>query len=87
MVDISDFRKEINEIDDKLLELLQRRFDVAKKVGKYKLEKGLPVLDKQRENDIINSIAEKSNFSKDFIEKFFNAIFEESRRLQEEIKK
>ena len=55
-------RGEINKLDNKLINLLKKRFEISKKVGKYKLKKGLAVEDKKREKEIFNAMnAPKQN--------------------------
>ncbi len=55
MTDLKRLRKEIDEIDENLVRLLERRMDIARQVGEYKEANGLPVLDRKREDEIIQS--------------------------------
>jgi monofunctional chorismate mutase len=55
MTDLEHLRKEIDAIDEKLVRLLERRMDIARQVGEYKEANALPVLDKKREEEIIQS--------------------------------
>lgn len=57
---LSDIRAEIDNIDDKILELLEKRMECSEKVAQIKLEKNEPVLNKDREKQILLDIAEKS---------------------------
>ena len=79
-------RGEINKLDNKLINLLKKRFEISKKVGKYKLKKGLVVEDKKREKEIFNAKCKKSQLSKSFTKKLFSLIFVESKRLQRNLK-
>jgi len=83
---ISEFREKIDELDIQLLNILEERFEVCKKIGKYKLEKNIPIEDKQREQEIIQSKCEKTELPEDFVKRLFSLIFEESKKLQREIK-
>ena len=49
MRDLSEIRVEIDAIDNQLIDLFKRRMDCAKEVGLYKKERGIPVLNRQRE--------------------------------------
>lgn len=52
---MEEYRKEINSIDEELVKLLERRFNVVLKIGKYKKEHGLPVYDEKREKMVIEN--------------------------------
>jgi chorismate mutase len=79
---IDFYRKKINNIDSKILNLLKERFENSKKIGRIKKKKGMKVLDKKREKEIVKGLIEKSNLNKKFIKKIYSIIFRESRRLQ-----
>ena len=49
MSELDTLRSEIDEIDTQLTALFLRRMDVTARVGAYKQENGLPVLDEARD--------------------------------------
>ena len=51
-MDIAYWRKKIDELENNLIELLNNRANYAVKIGKIKKEKGLPVFDASREQEI-----------------------------------
>ena len=51
MRDLSEIRKDINRSDDELIKLFSQRMECAKEVGRYKKERGIPVLNEQRERE------------------------------------
>lgn len=53
MSELDDYRAKIDEIDSQLVPLFLRRMAVTKKVGEYKKERGLPVLDSNREKEVL----------------------------------
>ena len=57
---LENLRNEIDSIDNQLINLFQERMDVAAKIGEYKKENNLPVLNVQREREILNEVADKS---------------------------
>ena len=59
MRDLSDIRKDIDRIDDELIELFKERMDCAREVGYYKKERGIPVLNTQRENEVLDDVQKK----------------------------
>ncbi|MGM9828258.1 MAG: bifunctional 3-deoxy-7-phosphoheptulonate synthase/chorismate mutase type II [Muribaculaceae bacterium] len=81
-------RREIDRLDNELVELLNRRMAVCRDIGRYKLEHRMPVVQTGRYVDIINSRAhagEELGMSPDFIRAVFAAVHEESVRQQIEI--
>lgn len=56
-LDLTTLRKEIETINLEMARLFLRRQDVSAEVAAYKREHGLPVLDRERENAILESMA------------------------------
>jgi chorismate mutase len=82
---INKYRKKIDKIDDKIVKLLTKRVETIELIAKYKETKGLPVLQKEREEEHLHEILEKckeSKLCKNYIHNVFEAIFEESRNIQ-----
>jgi len=85
-VDLSDYRKEIDRIDDEMTRLFARRMDVAAKIGEYKLQNGLPTHDPGREREKLSDVASKSpDDVKAYATVLYSLIFELSRAYQERI--
>jgi len=84
MKDLLESRKEIDEIDDSIIRLFEKRMEVCKNVAEYKLRTGKPVLDRQRELDKIATL--KTKASDDFyahgVEELFEQIMAMSRKMQ-----
>ena len=59
-MDLSDYRAQIDKIDEELVRLISERMDVTAGVAAYKQEHGLPVLDAKREREKLLRIAEMS---------------------------
>ena len=57
-MNLEELRQKINQIDDELIKLLEKRMDLVSKVASYKLETGKAVLDSKREETILNKVAE-----------------------------
>lgn len=55
-MDLSQIRKEIDDIDSQLLPLFLRRMRCAEQVAQVKKEQGLPVFNAQREEEILNRV-------------------------------
>lgn len=83
--DLSALRSQIDELDNKLLELLSKRMRVSREIGLYKLEHGMPVLQTQRYDHILSDRAaqgERMDMSGKFIKLVLEAIHTESVRQQ-----
>ena len=84
-MDLKELRNQIDEIDDQLIPLLMKRMDIAKEVAKYKVEHGIPVLNAEREQQILDSVGEKCGEQGDAIKTIFSATMDASRALQHKI--
>ena len=85
MRDLSDIRKDIDRIDDELIELFKERMDCAREVGYYKKERGIPVLNTQRENEVLDDVQKKGGEYGSYARLLFSNIMELSRALQHNI--
>ena len=59
-MDIQELRSSIDRVDDELVRLYCERMELAREIGCYKREKGLPVLDTERERNLLNRVGEKA---------------------------
>ncbi len=57
-MDLTDYRAEIDAIDDEILKLFLKRMDVASKVADYKKENSLSTLQKGREREVLKRVSE-----------------------------
>ena len=55
MDELEKARLTINEVDKKMAELFEKRMEAVKTVGLYKKERGIPVLDVEREKKVISN--------------------------------
>ena len=55
-----NIRAEIDKLDDQLVELYLKRFDLVKEIAKIKEENGQPVSDPAREREILKRVALKA---------------------------
>ena len=82
-MDLNDYRKRIDEIDDEMVRLFAERMEVAAGIAAYKRENHLPVLDMRREREKLLQIAEKTPEGlKDYAVSLYSLIFELSRSSQ-----
>ena len=86
-MNLSECRKEIDKIDKELVELFERRMNVAIKVAEYKIENNIPILNAAREAEVIEKNVNRLNNKEysNLTEKFFTNLMELSRSLQSDI--
>ena len=79
----------IDDIDAKMLELFEKRLEVALQIAKYKKENNLPVLDSNREKEVITKNVKKLSNKKyqEYYEMFLKEIMNISKMYQEKIMK
>jgi chorismate mutase len=71
---IEHYREKIDEVDAKLVELLEKRVDLTKKIGAAKRKKGLPISDAARENSVLSRVTGMTKLNKSFVRKIFEDI-------------
>lgn len=78
---LASLREQINQLDDELMTILGQRMKVADKIGVYKKENDITILQTNRWNEILEKAFAKGGklgLSKDFITKYFDAVHLES---------
>ena len=82
-MDLQDYRKQIDEIDEQLVALFQKRMDVASGIAAYKKEHNIPVLDAGRERDKLNDVCSKVRPEmRNYTSVLYSSMFELSRSYQ-----
>ncbi|MEO5651020.1 MAG: chorismate mutase [Ginsengibacter sp.] len=85
---LATLREQINQVDDELLALIGQRMKIADKIGAYKKENNITILQTNRWNEILAKAfkkGERLGLSEDFITKYFDAIHMESISHQNKI--
>ncbi len=86
-MDIADWRKKIDEIDRRLVDSLNERARCVVEIGKIKRENGIPILELNREKEVLRHTLEANRgpLENAAISRLFEAIFRESRKLQQKL--
>lgn len=82
---LMQMRNEIDELDDNLVQLLARRMEISRRIGIYKREHKMTILQTERYNEILSKITEKgllTDIDTAFLKKIFDTVHEESVRQQ-----
>jgi chorismate mutase-like protein len=83
-VTIEDWRRKIDEIDRKLVELLNERSKCAVEIGKIKKARNLSVFDPEREREVLRRIQEANTGPLDgeVLQRLFKRIMDECRQVE-----
>lgn len=85
---LSHLREQINQVDDELLTLIGQRMKLADKIGTYKRENNITILQTRRWNEILQTAfnkGEQLGLSREFIVRYFEAVHLESINHQNKI--
>lgn len=85
---IEDLRFKIDECDDELLNILERRMQLVDNIGLYKKENNMTILQSGRWDQVLGKSIEKGlqkNLNEEFISDIFRIIHQESINKQTEI--
>lgn len=78
---ITALRKQIDEIDNSIIEMLAKRMRISREIGQYKKEHGMTILQTARYTEILDRRAAQGfhmGIAPECIQKIFEAIHEES---------
>ncbi len=82
-MDMQELRGEIDRIDSELVRLYGERMQVAREIGRYKRENELPVMDTERERNLLNRVAEAAGAENaNGVRALFNFLLSQSRTEQ-----
>lgn len=82
-MELKDIRVKIDDIDAKLVPLLKERFDCSLAVAEYKKANNLPILNTEREEQIIESVMKAGGEHGSYIAAVYREIMGTSRELQQ----
>ncbi len=86
LMELKDLRKNMDEIDEKLVSLFCERMSTAAQIAEYKREKEMPVMDASREREKLASVSELAGDEmSDYITVLYSLLFELSRAYQGKI--
>ena len=81
-------RQQINQLDDELMQILCQRMKIAERIGQYKKDNNITILQTNRWNSILERAFKQGDqlgLSKEFITKYFDAVHMESISHQNKI--
>ncbi len=84
MKDLKQCREQLDIIDEKIIELFEKRMLVIKDVALYKKQNNLPIVDEEREKVMIKNNIEKFNNAelKQYYQTILKAYLDVSKQYQ-----
>jgi len=84
---LKKYRQEIDKIDEKLLELLSSRIELADKIGIIKRQQNIPIKDPEREKSVLIKTHGVNLEYRQQIKRIFKQIIEECSLIQQKERK
>jgi chorismate mutase len=83
--ELDALRRSIDEIDSRLLALIEERVRLVLQVGDYKREHGLAIYDPERERSLIERLTAEAHppLEPSTVRRIFERLIDESRRLEQ----
>ena len=85
-MDIADWRKKIDELDGRLVELLSERARAAIEIGRLKRDRNLPIYEPERERTVFENVQEMNRGplpGRDLV-RIYERIMDVMRNIQKE---
>jgi chorismate mutase len=85
-MDIGDWRKQIDALDGRLVELLNERAKAAREIGKLKRNTSMPIYEPQREEIIFENVrrANRGPLPDSDLRQVYERIIDVMRKIQKE---
>jgi chorismate mutase len=85
--EIQAARRQINQLDQSIIDLLKKRFETSARIGRIKEESQLPVLDNDREKQVLEQVAQHDSDAETqkYLQNIFQAILKNSRDYQHQL--
>ena len=84
-MELSEVRTKIDAVDDQLLSLFLERMALSEEVAACKNEHHLPILNKQREREILAKVTERAGDKERYAYHLYSTLFELARSRQAEL--
>jgi chorismate mutase len=88
MEKLTEFRRQLDEMDEQLVTLLARRLNICREVAAYKIEAQIPMMQHARVKEVIQRAAQNGKskgLSESFVAALYTLIIDEACRIEDEI--
>ena len=84
-LELEALRRSIDDIDNRLLALIEERVRLVLAVGDFKRDNGLPIYDPERERKLIERLTREARppLEEGTVRRIFERLIDESRRLEQ----
>ena len=84
MEKLAECRRQIDEVDRKLLALLNERTQIVEEIGRIKQQLSLPIYEPKREDDVFRNVTAQNHgpLPEDALKRIFERIIDEMRTIQ-----
>lgn len=84
MATLEELRVQLDQVDDEMVRLFEKRMQICHEVGEYKVKSGRKVLDTEREKNKLADVAAKvtDEFNKKGVQELYEQLMSMSRKLQ-----
>ena len=84
-MDISKLRENIDTVDQQILDLFVQRMELSEQVAEYKKANALPIVNRQREREVLAGASEKAGQYGDYAYQLFSRLIDLSKARQSEL--
>ncbi len=83
--ELENLRRDIDEVDQRILDLVARRVSIVCEVAELKRQRGMAVYDPDRERDMLRRLSERSEAPLDAhtVQRVFERLIDECRRIEQ----
>ena len=88
LLTIGELRADIDKLDDQIIDIFEKRMQIAEEIGRYKKDNNIAILQTRRWDNILNKrlrMGKLRGLGEEFISKIFRAIHQESINHQNRI--
>jgi chorismate mutase len=81
LLTLAELRDQIDKLDDRMINLLEERMGVSEKIGQYKKDNNITILQTKRWDDMLKNrlrLGTRKGLSEEFIIKLFRSVHQES---------
>ena len=84
-MELSEIRKQIDVLDDQMLELFLKRMSLVEEIADYKNERRMPIINRGREREILAKVAEQAGDRERYAYHLFTTLFQLAKARQAEL--
>ncbi|MCD8494116.1 MAG: chorismate mutase [Alphaproteobacteria bacterium] len=87
MEELAGYRQQIDALDDQIVDLLARRFEIVRAVGQLKARIKIPVVQSARVDEVkdrVGDMAAAKNLDRDFVRHLYQIMIDHAHDLEDD---